>query len=198
MTIVATEEVIRICSECGELKPLTSFRRRHRDRPQRMGVCNSCHAARERHRRHRKRQQQDQLDIQKFATAYCSTRDHYRRHLIADLGIKAAGGFESFLQKWLAAIHDLTRRRVSTPRLLRLFELLWELQLEQDFRRRAALKNSSDADLRDVVESKLGDWIEREPELVLLAASRLGWTVIPPQRVEPSGESTPKADTLGL
>lgn len=33
----------------------------------------------------------------------------------------------------------------------------------------------------DVVESKLADWIERDPEMVLLAASKLGWTLIPPE-----------------
>ena len=118
--------MIRLCSSCSDLKPVTCFRRRYQGRPDRMHMCNSCHAGRERTRRNRKLQQQDRLDIQKFATAYCSTRDHYRRHLIGNLGIKAAGGFERFLKKWLAAIEDLTTRRQSSPRLLRLFELLWE------------------------------------------------------------------------
>ena len=181
MTIVATDEEIRICSECAELKPLTSFRRRYRGRPQRMGVCNSCHAARERIRRNRNRHQLDQLAIQKFATAYCSTRNHERRRLITAMGLQAVGGLEPFLKKWLAAIQDLTTRRQSSPRLLRLFELLWELQREQDFRRRAALKNASVEDLGDVVESKLADWIERDPEMVVMAASKVGWTLIPPE-----------------
>jgi hypothetical protein len=187
MTIVATEEDIRICSECGELKPLTSFRRRYRDQRHRMGVCNFCHAARERLRRHRKRQQ-DQLGIQKFATAYCSTRDHGRRRLIAELGIKAAGGFECFLKNWLAAIQDLTARRQSSPLLLRLFELLWEL--EQDSRRRAAMKNASDLDLTALIDGRMADWIERDPEIVLAAARRLGWTFIPPRDPAAPAEST--------
>ncbi len=181
MATTPMEEEIRLCSSCSDLKPVTCFRRRYRDRPDRMHMCNSCHAGRERTRRNRKLQQQDRLDIQKFATAYRSTRDHYRRHLIGNLGIKAAGGFERFLKKWLAAIEDLTTRRQSSPRLLRLFELLWELQLEQDFRRRAALKNASVEDLGDVVESKLADWIERDPEMVVMAASKVGWTLIPPE-----------------
>ncbi|MCH2212844.1 MAG: hypothetical protein MK110_16190 [Fuerstiella sp.] len=130
-------------------------------------------------RRRKKRQQQDQLVIQKFATAYCSTRDQQRRRRIFQLGIKAVGGFDSFLKKWVAAIHDLVNRGQSSPRLLRLFELLWELQREQDMQRRATLDNTSDADLKNLVDMQLKKLIEQDPELVLNAAQRLGWRLIP-------------------
>ena len=184
-----TEKPVKLCSECAELKPLTSFRRRYRDRPQRVTVCNFCHVRRERLRRRKKRQQKDQLVIQKFATAYCSTRDQQRRRRIFQLGIKAVGGFDSFLKKWVAAIHDLVNRGQSSPRLLRLFELLWELQREQDMQRRATLDNTSDADLKNLVDMQLKKLIEQDPELVLSAAQRLGWGLIPPNGSNPGDQA---------
>ncbi len=72
---------------------------------------------------------------------------------------------------------------------MRLFELLWELQLEQDFRRRMALKNASDEDLIALIDSQMADWIERDPKIVLTAASKRGWTLIPPEGAKLSSEA---------
>ena len=102
------------------------------------------------------------------------------RRRIFQLGIKAVGGFDSFLKNWVAAVRDLVASRQSSPRLLRLFELLWELQREQDIQCRAALQNTTDADLKSLIDMQLTRMIEQDPELVLHAAQRLGWRLIPP------------------
>ena len=113
--------------------------------------------------------------------------------------MNAFGGFESFLKKWLAVIHDLTARGQATPRLGRLFELLRELQLEQDFRRRAALKNASDEDLNNLIDSRMADWIDNDPELMLSAASQSGWTLIPPRDpAAPADEGLRSSSTVNL
>ncbi|MEO1994543.1 MAG: hypothetical protein ABGZ17_04640 [Planctomycetaceae bacterium] len=110
----------------------------------------------------------------------CGTRDLERRRLICELGIQAAGGFDKFLRSWVAAIESLIARRQSSPRLIKMFELLWEMQIEQDRRRRAALENASDDDLRALIDERLDDWIKRDPEMVLVAARKLGWSLVPP------------------
>ena len=111
------------------------------------------------------------------------------RRRIFQLGIKAAGGFDSFLRKWGASIPDLVNRGQSSPRLLRLFELLWELQREQDIQRRAALQNTTDADLKTLIDMQLTKMIEQDPELVLNAAQRLGWRLIPANSSHPGDQA---------
>ena len=180
MAIAAREEGVRACSECAEIKLLTDFRRRYRDRPDRLHMCNFCHAARERRRRARKRSQRDGMRLQKYATAFCVARDHNRRRLVTEIAIQQFGGFGRFLRWWDGAVSVMVSARQYSPRQLRMCELLWELSLEQDRRRRAALADASDQDLKALIDERLDAWIEGDPEMVLVAASRLGWTVTPP------------------
>jgi hypothetical protein len=120
------------------------------------------------------------MRFQRFTTAFCTTRDHNRRRLVTELAIQQFGGFDRFLRWWDDAVTTMVSARQYTPRHLRMCELIWDLQLEQDRRRRAALADASDEDLRSLIDERLSNWIEDDPELVLMAASRLGWTVTPP------------------
>ena len=52
-----------------------------------------------------------------------------------------------------------------------------------------ALKNASDEDLIALIDSQMADWIKRDPEMVLLAASKLGWSLIPPEGAKLSSEA---------
>ena len=46
-TVETVEPELRICSECCEVKFLTEYRRRYKDREVRMHQCRACHVAAE-------------------------------------------------------------------------------------------------------------------------------------------------------
>ena len=181
-------EMLRVCGHCSEIRSLTDFRRRYRDRdrPDRMHMCNSCHARRERERRRRKREQRDHMQTERFVSGICNTRDLQRRRLIVDSAIQGCGGIDKFLKSWLGAIESLVARRKYSPRSVRFFECLMELQTEQDARRRAALENASDSELAAMIDERLDGWIRSDPALAVDAARRLGWKVVPPADPEPA------------
>lgn len=94
--------------------------------------------------------------------------------------------------RWfLICLTICTRHAVDSrpPVPLRLFELLWVLQREQDMQRRATLENTSNADLKSLIDMQLTKIIERDPELVLHAAQRLGWGLIPPNNSNPGDQA---------
>lgn len=179
MTNHLSDEAVRVCLNCAEIKPDTDFRRRYRDRPDRLNTCNSCHAAHQRERRARRRQQQQGMEIQKFATAYCSTRDQKRRQLILKIAIQSAGGFSQFLRSWNDIISTMISEKRYSPRLLRLYELIFELMRDDDERNREALKHLPDDDLQGLVHSQLKAAIQQDPQLAIDAAKRLGWSLTP-------------------
>jgi hypothetical protein len=174
-----SEDAVRICSACAEIKSMTDFRRRYRGRPERMNTCNVCHVARERERQTRRRRQRRGMEIQKFATAFCSTRDQKRRQLICDMAIKAAGGFNQFLKIWHDMISTMTSEQRYSPRLLRLYELVFELLREEDERNRELLKDMPDDDLEELVHGQVTEAIRQDPQLAIDAAERLGWKLTP-------------------
>lgn len=65
------------------------------------------------------------------------------------------------------------------PRLLRFYELIWELMLEQDARHREQLKDMPNDDLETLVNSQIVEAIQREPQLAINAARKLGWEIVP-------------------
>ena len=145
-----SDDAVRICSACAEIKAITDFRRRYRGRPERMNTCNSCHSVHERERQARHRRKRRGMELQKFATAYCSTRDQNRRQLICDMAIQEAGGFTQFLKIWHSTISTMIASGKNSPRLLRLYELVFELMREEDDRNRESLKNLPDDDLEEL------------------------------------------------
>jgi hypothetical protein len=190
MMAIVPREKLRVCEQCSEIRSLTDFRRRYLDRPDRMKNCNRCHAERERERRRRRREKCEEMQIQRFVSGICNVQDLERRRLIVDSAIQSFGGIDKFLKSWLGAIESLVARRKYSPRSVRFFECLMELQTEQNRRRRAALENASDEDLKALIDERLSNWIEDDPELVLMAASKLGWTIIPPREPVTPADST--------
>ena len=151
----------------------------YRDRPDWMNTCNSCHAAQQRGRRARKRRQQQGMAIQKFASAYVATRDQNRRQLIFKIAIQEAGGFTQFLKTWHDTVSAMIASGSGSPRLLRLFELIFELLREDDERNRQALKDLPDDDLEALVKNQVTDVIRQNPQLAIDAAKALGWKLTP-------------------
>lgn len=173
------DDSVRICSTCAEVKSLTDFRRRFRGRQERAHRCNKCHSVHERERQARHRRKRRGMEIQKFATRFVSTRDQKRRQLICDLAIQAAGGFGAFLRIWHDTISSLIDSGSGSPRLLRLFELVFELMREEDERKRESLKDLPDDDLEELVHSQIKEAIHQDPQLAIDAAESLGWKLTP-------------------
>ncbi len=119
------------------------------------------------------------MELQKFATAYCSTRDQNRRQLICDMAIQEAGGFTQFLKIWHSTISTMIASGKNSPRLLRLYELVFELMREEDDRNRESLKNLPDDDLEELVHSQIKEAIHQDPQLAIDAAESLGWKLTP-------------------
>ena len=117
--------------------------------------------------------------MQKFATAYCSTRDQKRRQLIFKMAMQEAEGFHQFLRSWHDTISTMIAFGKNSPRLLRMYELIFELLREDEERNREALKNLPDEDLQALVKSQVTDVIRQDPQLAIDAAESLGWTVTP-------------------
>jgi hypothetical protein len=180
MTNHLSDEAVRVCSDCAEIKPDTKFRRRYRDRPDRMNTCNSCHAAQQRDRRARHRRKRRGMEMQKFATAFVSTRDQKRRQLVFKLAIQEAGGFTQFLKSWHHVISTMISEQRYSPRLLRMYELVFELLREDEERNREALKDLPDEDLQALVKSQVTDVIRQDPQLAVDAMEQAGWTCEPP------------------
>ena len=182
MTTHLPDDAVRICSACAEIKALTDFRRRYRGRPERMHTCNSCHSIHERERQARHRRKRQGMEIQKFCTAYCATRDQNRRQLIFKMAIQEAGGFTRFLKNWHDTVSTMIASGKNSPRLLRLYELVFELLREDDERNREALKDLPDEDLQALFKSKVTDVIRQNPLLAVDAMEQAGWTCEPPMR----------------
>ena len=143
----------------------------------RMSECNRCHALRERLRRQNHKAKTRRREIQKLATAMSATRDLERRKTLVDLGVQTFGSFEKLAQAWMGTIHELIDKKESSPRLLRLFEVLCDLQREQE----QLVAGSSNETLSHLIDTRLDQWIEDDPQIVVRAATQLGWTIVPPQ-----------------
>jgi hypothetical protein len=127
MTNALIDEDLRVCSDCAEIKPLTEFRRRYRDREDRMYQCRECHAAAERCRRKHHRSIRTGRRMQALATSARRTKDLNRLITLLKVGISASGGFENLLKDWHAAVQDSIDRGISTPRLLGFYETMTAL-----------------------------------------------------------------------
>ena len=129
------EPEMRICSECCEVKPLTEYRRRFKDRDVRMHQCRACHLAAERYRLLRRKAKHTAGRMQAISTACRRSRNMNRLMLMLELSIHASGGVGNLMQDWHAAVRDNIERRKPTPRLLGFYEAIISLVALLDRRR---------------------------------------------------------------
>ena len=95
--MLTTAESTRHCTQCGELKPLTQFRRRSRDGTIHMSDCNTCHARAERKRNARKRAERECRMLADFADRLKTAR-HRRVLLLCETMFRHFGGVDAFAQ----------------------------------------------------------------------------------------------------
>jgi hypothetical protein len=123
MTRTVLPEELRVCSDCAKIKPLTLFRRRFRDREDRMYQCSQCHAAAERRRRKHHRSIRTGQRMQALATAMkTKSRSTQQLATLREVSIVAAGGFEALLRDWHDVFQQCLANGKPTPRLVAFYE----------------------------------------------------------------------------
>jgi hypothetical protein len=105
--MVTSTSTTRLCSKCGQVKPVGEFRRRARDSEHRHHECNTCFALGMRMYRAMKR-------LRGIESAVAQLQHAKDIALVAAFlqGIFAQfGGMESFCRQWKVAFDEAARRR---------------------------------------------------------------------------------------
>ena len=108
----------KACQQCLRIQPLGEFRRRYRNRPQRMHTCNSCRNEYERVRRYNLRRKGRDRTIARFAMRLKHATDANRVLLLACEMLQRYGGVQGFAESWVQqARRTMEDRPGSTPAL---------------------------------------------------------------------------------
>ena len=121
------DTALRICSECCQVKLLTEYRRRYKNRDDRMHQCRACHAAAERRRILRRRVKNTAGRMQAIATAARRSRNMNRLMLMLELGMHASGGVGNLMKDWHTAVRESIEHGNATPRLMGFYEAIFQL-----------------------------------------------------------------------
>ena len=106
------------CHQYLQTQPLSEFRRRYRNRPERMHTCNSCRYQYERVRRRNLRRKGRDQTIARFATQLRHATDANRVLLLAREMLQRYGGVQGFAESWAQqARRAMEDRPSSTPAL---------------------------------------------------------------------------------
>jgi len=126
-TVETVEPELRICSECCEVKFLTEYRRRYKNREVRMHQCRACHVAAEKRRIMRRKAKSNAGRMQAIATAGRRSRNMNRLMLMIELGIQASGGVGNLMKDWHTAVRECIEKGDATPRLIGFYEAIFQL-----------------------------------------------------------------------
>ena len=96
----ATGRDTRICIDCSSIKPLSEFRRRSRNRPDRLNQCRDCHNRAERQRRAALRASDKQLNMARSLTELKNEADNRRLELLIKQMLDHFGGLPGFISAW--------------------------------------------------------------------------------------------------
>ena len=175
----------RRCSRCLEVKPIEEFRLRSRATGARACDCRLCHNEYERVRRASKRTGTRSNEIFRWATAVKRQRDDRRLGLLVQGMIARLGGVDAFADLWVQEMRSAMSQRDGWRRSLDCFVAILRLAGEYDRRCTPQPLGAGEPDM-----ATLRDLVTRHPELVLAAASELGWSVIPAYRGERTNDGT--------
>lgn len=123
-------EELRICSECCEIRLLTDFRRRGRNREDRGFQCRQCHATAERERKRHRRDIKKGRQMQALATALKrKNRSAKQLDTLMHLSIVSAGGYEAMVRDWYNVFQKNMNENKPTPRLVAFYEAITALMI---------------------------------------------------------------------
>jgi len=93
---------LRLCSTCLTSQPIEQFRHRRRGRPERVGECSGCHAARERQRRAKGKEKWLTSMLGAIAQEGRSPRTPGRLSGLASEVVRRLGGPDPFTRQLVA------------------------------------------------------------------------------------------------
>lgn len=180
--MTTTADDWRVCNHCGRPKPIEQFRVVARATGRRSPECNYCHAERERVRRKRQRRVERGAALDRFAARVCGTSTWRRVEGAADDIIRRFGGIERFAEAFFGQ-YEKTKPG-SRKRLDMLLGVLRMSQCADVLRAEEARANADsivdESDIQRGMHEAVKNLVQAEPALAIEAASRLGWTIIPP------------------
>ena len=88
------------CSICFEIKPQSEFRRRYRDRPDRVRQCRECHNDSERLRRGLKRERLNKKELAKTLTALKNEQADRKVKVLCCEMAQRFGGMDGIIEAW--------------------------------------------------------------------------------------------------
>jgi len=191
----------KVCTDCLQEKPLSAFRRRHRDKDKRHNQCRDCFA---RYMRYLRAVKRGKLTRAFVAKAKATTNLGVLTALCERMA-QRFGGVDALAAELVARV----RSAPNTPSGIRVgldfFKVLTNLMLAAD------QQKSEQIDVRELTDDELDfayreedrrheelceqqksllrleaveQLLQSEPEYAIAAAVRLGWTVIPPSEDE--------------
>ncbi len=88
------------CSICLQIKPQSEFRRRYRDRPERVRQCRECHNDSERLRRRLKSQRHNTKRLSKALTALKNEQSDRKVKVLCCEMAQRFGGMDGIIEVW--------------------------------------------------------------------------------------------------
>ena len=94
------------CSICLQIKPQSEFRRRYRDRPERVRQCRECHNDSERLRRGRKRERLNKKELSKTLTALKNEQSDRKVKVLCCEMSQRFGGMDGIIEAWQQSLDN--------------------------------------------------------------------------------------------
>lgn len=169
---------LKLCTTCRQMRPRSEFRRRT-PKGDLHCQCKSCHREYESRRFRIKRDKERQHDFKARLTEIVNAEMEQVRGLAVAM-LNEFGGVEG-TASLLARVYDNARKGSFTryrclAATMKMVEAATPPPPTED-----ELGAMSDEDLQARLDAQIQGMIEEQPELAVLAAVRLGWTVIPPE-----------------
>lgn len=117
---VPVDQPTKLCSTCGQRRPIDDFRRRYRGRDDRQGECRDCHNQRARDLRAKKRTR----DLRGVAAAMNRRSAGRRAAAFSRAILGRFGGLERFVDDWSRELQLAAAQRPGSPAVLKCYLLI--------------------------------------------------------------------------
>lgn len=174
MTVAAADT--RFCEQCVSVKPLTEFRRRSRTGPARLNQCRVCRNRAERERRASKRAHCDHRLMAKSLTQLKNERRNDRLELLCRATFRQFGGMQGFVAAWNDFYHQAMEQGEFAA--YRCFQSVIRVAQYCDDNR-PDLGSMTDEEIEHALMENTKQLIRQHPELAVVAADQIGWTITP-------------------
>ena len=168
----------RFCETCARWQAITEFRKRRQSGSARMRQCRQCHNRYERERRAKSRLQSNRKQVGSFLTELKNEENNDRVRMLCNRMFRQFGGFQGCVDAWT----DYQQKAFESggfpafrcfAAVLRLLEYCSDSEQEVD--------QLTDEELLRELAVSVRSLLIAQPELAILTAKKLGWTLIPPE-----------------